>query len=118
MSGSGRVQAILDSSAADWSAVSLMDIRSCILSRIGRFQALRRSRDNAEGRQQTQAVADDLKRLFPALARKYAERGPADLDESIADLERKMSEPDRINPFDDIYLSALKNEQHKTSPKV
>jgi hypothetical protein len=111
MSATDRVQIVLDSNPPDWSTVSLQDIRHCINSKIGRFQELRRYRDQPEGVAKTQSIADDLKRLFPALAQKYAERGASDLEAAIQELQEKMAQPDRINPFDDVYLAALKAQR-------
>jgi hypothetical protein len=54
--------------------------------------------------------------LFPALAQKYAQRGPGDLADAIKDLEEKMAELDRINPFDDVYLTALRAQREKHEP--
>lgn len=116
MSATERVQIVLDSNPPNWSTVSLQDVRHCIDSKIGRYQELRRYRDRSEGIEETQAIANDLKRLFPALAQKYAQRGIADLDATIGDLEEKMAKPDRINPFDDVYLSALRSERAGMNP--
>ena len=113
MSATERVQVALDSSPPNWNTVTLQDVRHCIDSKIGRYKELRRYRDQANGVEETQSIANDLKRLFPALAQKYAQRGRADLDAAIRDLEQKMAEPDRINPFDDVYLNALRAEAHQ-----
>jgi hypothetical protein len=116
VSATERVQRVLDSDHPDWGTVSLKDIRHCINTKIGRFKKLRRYRDQPEGRAETQSIADDLKRLFPALTQKYAQRGPGDLEDAIKDLEEKMAEPDRINPFDDVYLRALRAQREKHEP--
>jgi hypothetical protein len=116
VSAKERVQKGLDADPPDWGTVSLKDIRHCINAKIGRFIKLRRYRDQPEGRAETQSIADDLKRLFPALAQKYAQRGPGDLEDEIKDLEEKMAEPDRINPFDDVYLTALRAQREKHEP--
>ena len=113
LSATERVQKGLDSDPPDWSTVSLKDIRYCINAKIGRFRKLRRYRDQPEGRSETQSIADDLKRLFPALAQKHAQRGPGNLEDAIKDLEETMAELDRINPFDDVYLTALRSQREK-----
>jgi hypothetical protein len=108
VSATERVQRVLNSDSPDWSTVSLKDIRHCVNTKIRRFRQLRRCRDQPEGRAETLSIAEDLKRLFPALAQKYAQRGLGDLKGEIKDLEEKMAKPDRINPFDDVYLEALR----------
>lgn len=105
-----RVQEVLASADPDWSSVTLLDVSRCVTSKIGRYRTLRRYRHQPEGVEDLLKLAGEIQSLFCALARKHAERGGGHIAETIRDLEAKMAEPDRINPFDSVYPANLRRE--------
>jgi len=113
MRANKRVEAVLRSPRPNWGTLSSSDISSCILSKIERFKGLHRiPKPTASVSQAANAIVDDLKTLYPALARK---RDMAEINKKILDLERKQKELATANPFDSIYLEALKSERVRLS---
>ena len=112
MSARKRIEAILTSAAPDWDSVSLSDIRYYIQRQIRRYKHLRRS-IRPDAAKKAESIRDEWKKLSSALAGKRALRGLADINKAILELERKMKEPERINPFDSYGLDALKSERDR-----
>ena len=112
MSARRRVEAILTSAAPDWGSVSLRDIRYYIQRQIRRYKHLRRS-IRPDAAKKAESIRGEWKKLSCALAGKLALRGLADIDKAILELEGKMKEPERINPFDSYELEALKSERDR-----
>ena len=108
MSATNTVNKILASPCPNWDAVSLRDVRYCVESKIQRFKELRGSRNQIEGQLETQAIANDLKRLFSVVAKKRGQRGINDLKAAIEELEGRDLE--HANSFDVAQLEALRAE--------
>ena len=90
----------------------MSDVRYYILRRIRRYQCLRRS-IRPDAAKEVESIRGEWKKLSSALAGKLALRGLADIDKAILELERKIKEPERVNPFDSYELDALKSERDR-----
>ena len=101
-----------DIRSADWDSVSLSDVRYYIQRQIRRYKHLRSS-IRPDAAKKAESIRGEWKKLSSALAGKRALRGLADIDKAILELERKMKEPERINPFDSYELDALKSDRDR-----
>jgi hypothetical protein len=111
MRAAQRVEAILKSPTPNWASVKLSEISACIQRKKLLYSQLRRRRGDPETSSAADAIVADVKKLYAGTVSKRSAEGLESIDEAIAAIEKKMSEPSRINPFDSDYLDALKFER-------